>query len=524
MDETPKSQGFDAILEIWSRRKWLAILLFAGVFTATVSIVAFLPNIYQSSATVLVERQQVPEAFVQPTVTSAVENRLQTITQELLSRSRLINLIDRFGLYPDLKKRVPIEEVVERMRKDLKLELKGVEQKGPNRTTIAFALSYQGSNSEKVAQVTNTLASFYIEENLKAREQQAVGTAEFLRVQLEETKKRLDEQERLVSTFKKRHMGELPQQQEANLAILERLHTQLRLNGDNQTRVSGRRSALVDQLAEANSLITAGGPDATAAWIAKLKQELTALTMRFSDKYPDVIQKKAEIAAIEEQISKAKSDGEARKEQAAPTSPHILELKKALNEADAEIKIFKTEEQVLQHSIAGYQRRVENTPQWEQELQVLSRDYGATKELYQSLMKRHEEAKVAESMEQRQKGEQFRVVDPATASEQPTAPNRVRLILMGLLLSLGLAGGAVMLAEQSDTSFHTVDDLRAFSRVPVLVGIPRIVTEGDASRRRSRVRFTAVSAIVGLVLIVGVSYFVAKENEQLVSMLSMGRS
>lgn len=523
MDEGRKSQGFDAVLEVWSRRKWLAIPLFAGVFTAVVCVVAFLPNMYRSTATVVVERQQVPEAFVQATVTSAVESRLQTISQEILSRSRLISLIDRFGLYVDLKKRVPIEEVVERMRKDIKLELKGAEQKGSNRVTVAFALSYQGNEPEKVAHVANTLASSYIEENLKVREQQAIGTAEFLQVQLAETKKNLDEQEQRVSRFKKRHIGELPQQQEANLAILERLHTQLRLNSDNQIRAGERRSELAKQLEETDSFGTPGGPDATAVWIAKLKQELAALQMRFSDKYPDVIQKQAEIASLEEQMSRATRDEGRKKEEALPPSPHALKLKQAISEVDAAIKVLKAEEHGLRQSIGAYQRRVENTPQWEQEFQVLSRDYESTKELYSSLLKRYEEAKLSESMEQRQKGEHFRVVDPAMASEQPTAPNRVRLTLMGLLLALGLAAGAVVLAEQIDTSFHTVDDLRAFSQVPVLVSIPRIVTEGDVIRKRSRVRLAAASAIVGLVLIVGLSYFVAKGNEQMVSLLSKGQ-
>ena len=210
MDQGRKSPGFDAVLAVWSRRKWLAILVFAAVFTAAATTVTFLPNIYRSTATVIIERQQVPEAFVKPTVTSVVENRLQTINQEILSRSRVLGLIDRFGLYQDLKKRVPLEEVVEQMRRDIELDLKGVQQRLSGGTTIAFSISFKGSDPQKVALVTNTLASFYIEENLKVRERQAAGTAEFLQVQLEETKKKLDEQERQVSEFKMRHPGELP--------------------------------------------------------------------------------------------------------------------------------------------------------------------------------------------------------------------------------------------------------------------------------------------------------------------------
>ena len=199
---------------IWARRKWLGVLLFAAPFTVGVSVVTFMPSVYKATATVLVDRQQVPESFVQPTVTSPLETRLHTIGQEIMSRSRLDALIARFGLYPDLKKKLSPEEIIERMRDDIKLELKGVDVKGERRATVAFTISYRGSDPRTVALVTNTLASFYIEENLKVRERQATGTAEFLRVQLDETKKRLDVQERQVSEFKRRYLGELPQQME----------------------------------------------------------------------------------------------------------------------------------------------------------------------------------------------------------------------------------------------------------------------------------------------------------------------
>src|SRR5262249_44534389 len=152
---------------------------------------------------------------------------------EILSRSRLDAMIRQFDLYSDMRQSAPLEEVIDRMRKDIKLELKAVQQAEDRRSaTIAFELSYDGRNPEKVARVTNTLASFYVEENLKARERQAVGTSEFLKVQLAEAKKRLDVQEAMVRDFKKRYMGELPQQTDANLSAIDRLSGQLRLNSD----------------------------------------------------------------------------------------------------------------------------------------------------------------------------------------------------------------------------------------------------------------------------------------------------
>ena len=555
-DEARSGSGMnlDGVLAIWSRRKWLAILAFAVPLTAAFSIIAFVPNIYRSTATVLVDRQQIPEKFVSSTVTSALETRFHTISQEILSRSRLEALITRFNLYPDLRKSQQFEDVIERMRRDIKLELKSVDVKGQRgEATVAFAIGYQGNDPATVALVANTLASFYIEENLKARERQATGTAEFLKVQLADTKSQLDSQEQKVSGFKRKHMGELPQQMDQNLLTLERLHAQLRLNADNQLRATERIQQLSSQLAEAESLLTQQayqsqnangavvvGPGETPdeARLRQKEQELATLQRQATDRHPDVIALKAEVEALRREVAearRARAEGKANEpktdkpEMKAATSaagaqltPYVLRLKEALNEAQADRKVLKSEEARLRDGIASYQTRVENVPRREQEFIELSRDYESKRELYQSLMKRYEEALLAESMEQRQKGEQFRVLDPAIPRPEPSAPNRPRMLLIALVASLGLALGAVLLAEQFDTSFHTVDDLRGFSPVPVLVSIPRILTEGDVSRGRWRMRLAASAAFVGLFVIVGLAYVVAHGNEQLVMLLSRG--
>jgi polysaccharide chain length determinant protein (PEP-CTERM system associated) len=494
----------------------LAILVFAGASVGAVSGVASLPNIYRSTATVLVEGQQVPETLVKPTVTSELETRLHTISQKILSRGRLEDLITRLDLHPEMRmrKNASLEEVIKRVRSDIEVEFKGIEQRWGRRATTAFTIGYRGRQPETVALVTNTLASFYIEENVKTRERQATGTAEFLRGQLQEVKQRLDAVEQRVSAFKKHHLGELPQQLEANLAVLERLNAQLRLNSENQTRAIERREGLVKQLAGAHS--SPGGAGGTAERLAKLRRELTELKTRFSDSYPDVIQVKAEIAALEGQLAGANHDGSPEMEPAASVDPYVLRLREILAEAEAEIKALKGEEKGVRQTIATYQRRIENAPQREQEFQELSRDYGATKELYDSLSKRYEEAQLAESMEEHEKGEQFRSLDPAVVPQQPAAPKRMRLLVLGLMLSLGMAVGAVLLAEQLDTTFHSLDDLRAFTTVPVLVSIPKIVTAADALRQHQRVRLVMLSAVLGLILIAGAAYFFARGNEHLV--------
>jgi len=535
-DEPAKSgSALERVQAIWSRRKWLAIPVFVLPFAAATTVIVSLPNLYRSTATVLVDRQQVPESFVRPTVTSELETRLQSISQEILSRSRLEGLITRFGLYADLKKQDSSEEAIDRMRRDIQLEVRSADAKGERRATIAFALSYRGRDPQTVALVTNTLASFYIEENLKARERQASGTTEFLKAQIAQTKKRLDEQEKLVSEFKRRYMGELPQQMQPNLASLEALNTQLRLNSDNQVRAAERREALAGQLSEAESFgqmpgapgVAPVGPETPALRLARLKQELTTARTRYTDAHPTVVRLKDEIGLVERELAEAKPEPaktETTPATALPPSPYVLRLREGLHAAEAEVKILKTEEQRLRAAIAAYQSRLENIPKREQEFQDISRDYESTKEQHASLVKRFEEAQVAESMEQRQKGEQFRILDPALPSTVTTAPNRIRLLLMALALSAGLAAGAAMLAEMLDTSFHSADEVRAFTTVPVLVSIPRMVTDMDRRRRRRRFQLATAGALIAVTLAVGASHLVARGNEQLVRMLDRGQA
>ena len=497
-------------LEMWTRRQWLAVVVFTLTLAGVTSIATFLPDIYRSTASVLVERHQVPETFVRSSVTGELETRLQTISQEILSRARLEDLITRFGLYPDLRDRVPVEAVVEKMRRDIGLELKGVEQQMSGRSaTVAFNLSYRGRDPERVAAVANTLASFYVEENSKLRERQASQTTRFLKDQLAEARKRLDAQEARVRDFRARHAGELPQQMGVNLATLERLQAQLHLNSANQLRARDQR---VRQQGESDAAGAAGAADTATAKLARRKRELLDLRTRFSDKYPDVIRVKAEIAALERELAGTNPDED----------PAAAEA--GLSEPEAELKALKAEEQRLRRDISTYQRRVENSPQREQEFQELSRGFETAKESYASLVKRYEDAQMAESMEQSRQGEQFRILDSAIPAKQPLAPNRIRLLLVGVLLSLGAAAAAAVLAERLDTSFHTFDDLRSFTKVPVLARIPHVATAAETARLARRRWLATASITLGLALVVLASYHVAHGNEQLVRMLSRGAS
>jgi protein tyrosine kinase modulator len=500
------SSGFARAGEIWGRRKWLGISVFAAVLAVSLGIVAALPPMFRSRATVLVDREQVPEAFVRSAVSGEVETRIQRISQEVLSRERLAGLIERFNLYPQLPRPSTNESAIEEMRRDIVLEPKVVDQ-GGRITTVGFGLSYRGSDPVKVADVTNALAGLYVERNSKIRERQASGTAEFLKAQLTDMKAKLDEQERRI--------GQAPLPLEAEVAGLERLNMRLRVNSDRQLRAMDRRERLVKEAQGPGLVATPGAaPETSAARLARLKQELAELKTRYTDKYPDVIRIKGEIAALEARVETSRPDP------AAASAPRAG--KDVLAEVDAELRMLKDEERSVQQQIAGFEHRTDAAPKRQQEFQRQARDYATTKEFYQSLLKRYEDAQIAESMEQGQKSEQFRILDTAVPAKDPLAPNRTRLGLLALALSLGAAALVAMLRERLDTSFHTVDDLRAFSRVPVITGIPPLVTARDLRQRRWRLGLVTVSLVVGIGIATSGSYLFAHNSEQLTRLLSGG--
>ena len=532
-DRPAPGVGVELVLEVWSRRKALALLVFGAVCTAAVSITASLPDLYRATATVLVETQHVSEELVRSSVSAELETRIQTIREEVMSRGRLGDLVTRLNLYPELRaKDVAFDAIIDRMRRDIELDLNTVAPTGGRTPTIAFAIKYIGRDPRTVAQVANMLASLYVVENSKIREGQAVRTAEFLKAQLDAVKKELDVQERRAREFNLNHIGELPQQVSANLASLERLNTQLRLNGENQVRTMDRRERLERQLTELGSapLAAPGAEPARAAALeelAKLKQKLEQLRRKYTDRYPEVIRARAELADAERQLSeRAGAISVLAKPAAAPAQPSVdprTRLLQAVSDADAELNALKNEEMTFRKAIASYEQRVENVPRRQEEFEALSRDSASTKERYDTLLKRYEEAQLASSLEQGQKVEQFRILDAAIPPREPAAPSRPRLFAIGLCLAVALAIGSVVLVEKLDTAFHSLDDLRASVTAPALFSIPLILTAADARRTWRRVALTAVSIVIGLGLVIEGSRYLATNNEQLVRLTASGR-
>lgn len=510
-DDESGARPVSSIGDVLKRRGRWGLLAFLVVFAPLASLVYFLPDVYLSESTILIERQQIPDEFVRSTVTSALEVRLQTISQEIQSRTRLEETINRFGLYQDLKKQAPLEAVIEQMRRDVKIEPKG----RADRATITFTVSYRGRDAQKVALVTNALAASCIEENLKMRERQATGTADFMRVQLEDLARKLEEQEKKVGAFKARHIGELPEQLNANLQGLEQLSTQLRLNAENMIRATERRGNLERELTVTLGTSAPTGPGAGEMRLAQLRGALASLQTRYSDKHPEVQRLKAEIATLE--VAIAAGGGEGGGGIALP--PQVQQLKSALSEVDVQIKGLEAEAGNLKRQLAIYQARVESVPRVQQDYQAMAREYETTQEMYKSLMVRQRESALSERMEQRQKGEQFRVIEQAIPADEPAAPKRPRLFALVMLLALAAAAAAVFGPEALDSSVHTIEQLQARCDLPVLVTIPHIVGPDDLRAKRRRLLYVTAGASVAIAGLVVGSYLLAKENWALTSLL-----
>lgn len=507
---SPGSYAFDWLAAAWSRRKWMAAVIFALAAAATVTVVVSLPDVYRATATVLVE-----QAGADTAAPGELEMRLQVISQEILSRSRLQALIGGFNLYPGLREGAFGEAAVGQMRRDIRTEFEAVPQPGGLGSTVAFTLSYRGTNPQTVARVANALASFYLDQDVKIRERQTSRAVELLEAQLEDVKSDLMQQERTLAEFQDQHMGELPQHADANLAALRGLYEELGTTGEQKARALERRDELMGRL-EAHTDAPRVSADLAAERLARLKEELGGLTQRYSDKYPEVIRLKSEVATLEQQVA-ARRPAPAAED---PASRGVRRLKQSLAEVEAEIDNLKTDEARLRAQIAGYVQRLENAPQRQRAFQEISRDHQTTRDLYDSLRKRYEQAQLEQGAADGQAAPRFRILDPALPPTTPIAPNRLVLLFLAVIGSLIVAAGAAFLAERLDTSFHAADDVRSFTRVPVVASIPLIVTAGDHRIGRRRFWLVAVSVLLAIGLVVPTFHRFARSQETLASTLA----
>lgn len=511
-------------IELIRHRKRLVIAVFFLVSLATIVVSYTLPDIYTSETVILVDPQKVPESYVKATVTGDVRERMSTLSQQILSATRLQTIINTLNLYPQERKTLAREDVILKMRSDISVRV--LNDFGGSQDLEAFQVAYSGTEPRLVAQVANELASLFIEENLKAREQQASGTAEFLANQLDESRKTLEMQEKKLSNFKLSHIGEMPEQQTADLQIFGQLQSQLQLEEEALARAEQQKSFLQSMMASQSAPVADldDGEDQAphavpgqkgSTTLSTLKTQLATLLTHYSDQHPDVKKLKRQIA--EEEAKQAglapETQGKSETPGVGPNPTGALAsaaksmttgpvpysnpvLKSQLTTVESEINKHKAEQQRLSKLVGAYQAKLEAIPVREQEIAQLSRDYEMSKAHYSQLLDKQLSAETATQLEIRQKGERFSVLDPAQPAERPSRPHRLLINLGGVAGGLIIGLLAALITELGGMSITAPDQITTAVGVPVLEVIPIIQTQGDRRFRRRGTLFGAVSGML----------------------------
>jgi len=476
------------LLQILRRRKWLFLLPLALVSAGTAVVTSQLPNLYRSDAMIMIVPQGVTEKYVIPSVSRGVEDRLPAITQQLLSRSRLEPIIRELSLYWVDPSESISEDIVEQMRSDIYVS---------GTRSNSFTVSYTGDDPHTVLKVTERLATSLIAENTTSRASLARGTTQFLDGRLEEARQRLLEHERRLADYRRRFATELPSQSQANVQMIQNTQMQIQAVNESKNRDFDQRLMIQRRIEELRAEVSAapapsvpaGTTKTTADELAAARATLQGLEQRFKPTHPDIGIQKRRIRDLEAQAAR-----EAAASPAAPNGPRapslaerrLADLEAELAQLNRRIEARDREEARLRADTVGLQRRVDMAPAHDSEMVELTRDYETLQKIYADLLQKKEESKIAVDLEQRQIGEQLRLVDPPRLPERPFSPDRRRMGLIGLVLGLGMGVGLLALVEYRDGTFRTDDEILRVLALPVLAVVPVMISDQDRKTQRLR--------------------------------------
>ena len=559
-------------LDVLRRRKRPMLITVVVLFAAAALAAVLWPPTYQSTATVLIQEQEVPPNLVQSTVTSYAMQRVQVITQRVMTRANLVKLIDKYHLYADRRKTDTTEQLVDRMRKDIGVQPISADvidpRTGqPTKATIAFTLSFEGASPGKVQRVTNELTSLYLNENVKTRTEKATDAYSFLSGEAKRLKGHLNKLDREIATLERHNLNRLPQVQDVNLQLVARTDRDLT---DTETQIrafEGQRVYLMGQLAGMNPYTPLAGAngrpalepveqlrllrsqyisasaeygarypdvvrlrrqikalekktglppdvDEQKAELRRARLELTRDQAKYSDRYPDVVRLKKKVTALEAGIAKAGKSGKGANTAAAnasagasakPTNPAYVSLKAQLDRVDSQLKAYRAQASQLKAKIVRIDKRLMETPEVARRYEALRLDRNATAKQYQILLAKQTDAAIARQLERDQKGERFVLIDPPQLPERPIEPNRLAILLLGFVLSLGGGVGTAATLESMDRSVRGVKGVVAILEAPPLSAIPYLDNDADRARRRRnrRIVWAAwIAAIVAALLLV----------------------
>lgn len=520
MDERHRQLEWRDYRDLVARRRWVLIgaLLVCGL--GATACAGLWPMRYRSEALVLVERQDVPKQYVQPNVTEGASERLASIRQQVLSRTRLETLIGRYDLYPKDSRRLDRYKLVDEMREDIRVV--PVSTAG-GRELTAFRIEYTYDSPRIAQQVAGDLTSEFINESLEARTAASVATTSFLETKLAEARKELNDQQKRLREFNAHNLGELPGEQQGNVEILTSLESQLygesnALDRAERQRIYLSSLAAAYHRARRQTAANASGandgatpPAVIGKTIAGLTARLATLEAKYTTNYPDVVRVREQLAEWRKMRRKAAAPGHPSTAHVPATSaaeapaagdspaPNLAEVRSRLKATDAEIAYHQRRIARLRRRIAGTETRLRLTPLRQQQLADLTRDYQNARDNYQSLLQKKLQSALATSLEKREEGERLRVIDPPSLPRQPVSPNRLEIILAGWALGLTAGVGLVAAEEMTDQTLRGASDVREVLPCPLLARLPVLRSPAE-ERRRKWIRIGEIFLIALLML------------------------
>jgi len=517
LQESHEPLDFTEIKGIIRRRRWQFLIPFFFGWLLIWGVSWLIPSTYRSGTLILVEQPAVPEKYVVSNIDADLQHQLDSITQQILSRTRLLRIIDSLGLYADERKHKSADDLVEQMSKEVDIEL----SHSDDQKLSAFNIYYANRDPRMAQAATAELANLFIKENLEERQARSEKTTMFLEDQVEQARAKLEAQEAKMRVFKDEHLGELPSQTQSNLQILTGLQNQVQANEDSLDRAKQQNTYLESLISQYEAVDGGTKPGAAGpAGLAEidkeldqLKAQLTDLTSHYTDRHPDVRKTKAQIARTEKIREQIVADMNNPAKNSTPAtvasssvdakSAPLLELESQLKANQVEIANHEAEIKDEQSKISQYQARLNMAPVMEQRFADITRDYDQSKADYESLLAKKNQSEMSTHLEKTQQGEHFRMLDPPNFPVRPYKPNRLILCGVGLAVGLVLGGGFAFGKEKLSGKIYSEREIKKLVPFPVIAEIPPIESlKEQSSRRRSAwLAGTAAVAVLGCILL-----------------------
>jgi polysaccharide chain length determinant protein (PEP-CTERM system associated) len=468
---------------------WILPLTVIGCGVLGLLAAIVLPKRYTSQTLVLVDQPTVSADIVKPVVTEDLNQRLASMQGQILGRTRLQPIIEKFGLYAEDRKQISMEELVDRLRKSVTVKPLEPMAGTQNRSLPGFYVSVTFDNAQTAQQICTQITSMFMEQNTREREQKASQTTSFLNAQLEEAKRKLDEQDAKLAQFKQQNLGSLPEEAQTNLSLLAGMNAQLAANTEALSRAQQDKALnetlLSQQEATWNASRMGTNFETADQQLNSLQDELAKLLARYTPEHPDVVKLKTQIAELKKHIaeaSKANDQGSGTNQASAIVPPPIQQLRAKLRQDELNINDLTKRQGQIQEQIRKLEARVQASPMVEQQFKEITRNHQTALDFYNQLLKQRDQAAMASDLEHQQESEQFRVLDPPSLPDKPSFPKKLYFAGGGLGGGFALGLGIMYVIALTDKSMHTERDVELCLKLPVLAMVPMLeLAEGRES-------------------------------------------